>query len=401
EESDWDSDADERGVAGAVPHVAAAAPHAAGRTAQVRVDPAARARGDFHAPQTPAVANAAVPEPVDEALMRSNAARAAWALGGMLLQFAAIVMFISLGVLTLPNDQFALLCAGGILTAAQALFALTRALGLRRRGLWRGVLRPAIFFSGAGVAGATGAVLGQHPGIDEVAQIVLIAVIVLSGVSALGVWFIPARPFDPTATRLDPMERDRRHSTVFFIAGGLLLSAAAVALPILDNTLDSTVPRVVMPAVAVPLMLGGIGCFIAGGVLRSRSKSRQPRPEKLKLPLQRSFNSPPRDDLDDVIQRHFLLMGFRLISKSRLLWSFERGAWASQFWSSSARDYKTTVNVAAYETPDGYRVTCYVDVQSGWNTLNQKQIREFAQELNDLEEMLAQDSAGGVRAERV
>ena len=105
--------------------------------------------------------------------------------------------------------------------------------------------------------------------------------------------------------------------------------------------------------------------------------------------------------LHDLIQRYLVLLGYKLTSSDRLLWSFKRGSSAGE-WSCDVRRCKTRLGIAAFEVSDGYRVDCSLDVDGSWGSwVTQKEMRLLTRELEGLEDLLRNGAAGGpVRAER-
>ncbi len=107
------------------------------------------------------------------------------------------------------------------------------------------------------------------------------------------------------------------------------------------------------------------------------------------LPIRRIFEVDAGMNLAGLIERHMTMMGFKLDSKSDLLWSFVRGNWSGSFWQSDIREWKTKLNVAAYELDTGgYRVTAFLNVDAPFNSPNRKQIEAVNTEVSDLIELL-------------
>jgi hypothetical protein len=84
------------------------------------------------------------------------------------------------------------------------------------------------------------------------------------------------------------------------------------------------------------------------------------------------------------------MFGYRLASKADLLWSFERGNWAHQFWQKDVRQWKIKFNIAAYELDTGgYRLTCFLDMDGAFHEPNAKQLAILDGEIQDLKGLLA------------
>jgi hypothetical protein len=338
---------------------------------------------------------------VDPRLLRHPNARTAWAVVGSALMLGSVASFISCGAIRFSNDEENGVLCVGVGAALMGLYCMSRSFARRRAGLWRGVFRPALFTIGMGLSACLGITLG-YQAFNEVEMFLMIMGVIAGGVVMVGVWFIPAPAFVPAPRPSDTTDEDERRRKLgkgLAISGGVVMAVAVgIVMPLIMIFVRESQWDEALPATLVPMGVTGIGLLVAGIINLANAGHEGKKREKLALPLQRSFTMPRRDEIGELVQRHFLMLGYRPATTGRLIWSFERGAWSSQFWQSDVRNYKTTVNIAAFESAGGYRVTCYVDVQLGWNTASQKQLRLFAEELDQLELLLNDDPESAYRS---
>jgi hypothetical protein len=167
---------------------------------------------------------------------------------------------------------------------------------------------------------------------------------------------------------------------------GLLFIIMLCVLPIVASTVPERQLDTVMPAVSAPLVAITLTFLIVGYSMSRPKKTKIP---KLALPLRSVFEINANPNLSRLMDRHLTLLGYSLAGKSELLWSFVRGNWASQFWQKDVRRWATKLNIAAYELDNGgYRITCYLDVDTVFNAADQKMMAVLRDELNDLRELL-------------
>ncbi|MBN2562204.1 MAG: hypothetical protein JXQ75_14870, partial [Phycisphaerae bacterium] len=331
-------------------------------------------------------ASAAIP---GERPRRSTAVRSLWLFVAGLFMLTTAMAFIASGTLNLYEDDFGCFILGGIVAANYFLFALCCAIPRYKNGLWRGVFRKAVFFTGTAASGACGAALGLFHPLSEEVFLITLGCVIAGGIVSLFVWFVPVPAYVPPAQRAlaDGAEspRIRKGKRLMAIAGVLFVMMMGV-LPIVATTVPDRDLDVVMPAVTAPLMAVAITFLVVGYRLSRRKKV---KPPKLALPLRTVFEIDANANLSRLIERHMTMLGYSLASKSDLLWSFTRGNWAFQFWQSDVRRWGTRLNIAAYELDHGgYRLTCYLDIERAFNTPDQKMMVVLQDELRDLEELL-------------
>jgi hypothetical protein len=108
------------------------------------------------------------------------------------------------------------------------------------------------------------------------------------------------------------------------------------------------------------------------------------------FPIQRSFVTGRRQNLSDILNRYFVSLGYTPSKvKDSLLWAFSAGEWDEY-----------TVRVAAYEVPDGYHLTCTVNVEDPDEVTSEARL-QMTREIEGLEQLfkgLDESGAGGTRA---
>ncbi|MFH1418713.1 MAG: hypothetical protein ABII12_10575, partial [Planctomycetota bacterium] len=355
-------------------------------------------------PKAPPVANAAVwvedrPMPQGAPTLptpgtrdrRSAFVRSLWLMSTATLLLTSVMLFIAAGVL--KDDDFGAYIVGGIVAACYSLLALSCAIPRYKNGLWRGVFRKVVFFTGIAVSGGTGASLGLFDWRCQDDFLAALGAVIAGGLMSLFVWLVPAVPYVPVAPakpEQDPGEeavaKRRGRGTLLMKAGGFLLAASFLLLVILMSSLperawDDTLPPSILPSTALAIML-----IVGGGIM---SRSPKSRPETLSLPIRRVFDVEARADFASLIERHMALLDYKLAGRSDLLWQFVRGNWASQFWQKDIRSWATKLNIASYESPQGgYRVTCHVNVDTSFSTPQQDMIAVLGAELKELQDLL-------------
>lgn len=360
--------------------------------------------------RTPVGKKGGVPPPVpvnlapdadetDRRLRRSPTVRALWLLASSIVLCGMILLYVAPNWFSQPilleddrEADYGLFMILGTNAAMLFLFTFTRALASFKSGFWRGVLRPAIFFGGAAVAASSGIAMGFFDAASEKAELGMLALagILIGGITSLFVWFVPVRPYRPFAARSeeDDARLQRRRARQFKWAGGIVFCLGIVEVVVLAVTLAPPDVDEVVPIVAAFMGVLSIGLFVAGVVLAHQAPATSKR-EKLALPLRGVFEIDANPNLGRLIERHLSMFGYKLTQKSDLLWSFERGNWAAQFWQSDVRQWKIKFNVAAYELDTGgYRVTCYVDMDASFNQPDQRQLAVLESEIHDLQGLL-------------
>ncbi len=192
---------------------------------------------------------------------------------------------------------------------------------------------------------------------------------------------------DATGSSDRSMARRRRLMVGLLIAGGVMLAFAPVSTVM--NAIDDRVRGV---DIAITCVFGALAiqAFVFSGILYSRLS---PKRDRFDLPLQHAFDISRRADFEDMTTRFLGLLGYRLADHQGLLWRFKRGNKSGE-WANDIRKYKTTLALALFETSNGYRVNCSVDVDAGWSCwVTQKEMRFLAGELRALQDMLQNEPA--------
>jgi hypothetical protein len=326
-------------------------------------------------------------------LQRSSRARATWLIVSIPIIIVSVVFFFAAGILSAEDDRtLGLLCMGGVMTASLALFTLTRTLSAVKRGVYRELVRPGIFFISAGCAGCCGIGLGLLSGNSDRSMFPWVVGIVAFGLTALSIWLIPVAPWQPPPRSPEETARRLRTSGRWMIGLGIACFCwIAMSAPVLASVLSDRMEAIVIPAAEVPVLACGI-TLVAWGCTRTARVRQLERKARLTLPLRRSFETDSTKDLDQIVQRYFLSVGYKLASRENLLWTFTRGQWHGQFWQEDIRQWRTTLNVAAYEIYDGGgRVTCYVDVDRKFGEPKVDQLAVLNAELDELRDVLEAD----------
>jgi len=336
----------------------------------------------------PADASPPLAQAVIQRPRRSGAVRAIWLFIAAILMLTMIMLFIASGLPGLSKDDFGGYIVGGIVAANYLLFALWCAAPRYKKGLWRGVFRQAVFFSGTALSGAGGASLGLFDWIKD-DYLAMLACVIAGGIMSLFVWFVPVPAYEPAKTTKpdkDNLTPRMRKGRLLMKIGGILLGASMLLLVILlaslpERDYDDVIPPAVVPASMAALMLLGIGFFF--------NRPEKVKTEKLNLPLRNIFEIDAHPNLAQIIERHLAMIGFSLASKSDLLWSFRRGNWACQFWQEDVRRWGMKLNIAAYELDNGgYRLTCYLDMDRAFNRPDSKMMEVLQDELRELKDLL-------------
>ena len=326
---------------------------------------------------------------------RSTAARVAWTITAGVLMCASSLTYIATGFLRLDKFEFGWFIIGGMVLSVGIVFAVTCAAHKHKRGLWRGIFRQAIFFGGTALSGCAGASIGLFSLRDEEIFFALCAVL-FGAAMMVFVWFIPVPAYVPRqVATLDPEAESRRRRILGLRIGGLLcLGIGIVLTPILlisvsENDWDDVLPAVLIPLGVLGIVLTSTG-FSMPMDLRKKEKKEE-ESKKLELPMRRYFLLDSIDELGSLLQRYTSLFDYELEKEGDLFWSYERGDWWSQCWySSDIRRWRTTLNIAAHRRPEGdYRVTCYLDIETGWNGTPERSMRKkLDTEMSELQELI-------------
>lgn len=319
---------------------------------------------------------------------------ACWSLTGMLFCFIAPNTMRGF-----DNNEWSTCIAIGVALASVFLFCICCAIPKYKSGMWRGIIRVAIFFGGIAMTSGGATALGLMHFHDEAFAVLLIGTIV-GGIAALVVWFVPVPAYEPskqTATEDSPdLERKRRLAQRLIVAGSITLGAGLlILLPLLLLTVPEHDWDEVMPAVFIPLAGGGIGLIIAGFVKRS-SIADTGKPEvNLELPLKRDIQLATISDVGPILRRFAGIHDYRIKEDGDMFWSFRRGEWTAQFWQNDIRKWKTKLNIAAFaDSAGGYNLRCMLDLDAGFNPPARKALRRLTTELDDLETLLVGADSG-------
>ena len=124
--------------------------------------------------------------------------------------------------------------------------------------------------------------------------------------------------------------------------------------------------------------------FAASFAVPSKKRNGE-KPKKLQLPMRREFVVGDVEELDSLLGRFAALFDYELDRRGELFWSYRRGDWWSQCWHADIRKWKTTLNIAAYRRDEqDYRVTCYLDIDAGWNSPDRSMRKKLDAELSEL-----------------
>ena len=329
--------------------------------------------------------------PVPVRARRSTGARVAWSLLAGLLLFAMIFAFVLPTAMNLHGDEFAAAIIVGIVLANYSLFALWCVFPRFKKGLWRGVFRKAIFFTGTAVSGGCGAAMGLLNPHNE-AFLVALAGILLGGIIALFVWFVPVPPYVPSPEQ-EAQDREEdpelRSARRLLIAGIISLTMLTVVVPTLLATVPEHNRDEVLPPVVFPLVIFGLVATITGFTRRRIILDKLDKSNGMELPIRREFLIDSIDELDSLLERHMALYGYSLKNRGDLFWWFTRGDWKAQFYQSDIRRRKTDLTIAAYKLPQaGYRLTCNLDVDMSFLAIKRTRLKRLHVELDDLRELL-------------
>jgi hypothetical protein len=331
--------------------------------------------------------------PAIELEPRTTIARAFWflmtavtACGTVLLQSAPAFMH------DLKAEEEGGFRIAGVVVSCGFLFAFTRMFRRYKIGMWRGIIRPAIFFGGLAMAAGSGTAWGVlHPRDGQ--ELIALSGIMLGSVLALFVWFVPVAPFQPR--RRDGIKSEQAIKSEL---GGQRLRFAANIVGVITGclvgltavTASGSDAEEIIPGVAI---LGGTVVAILYLMARRRRFPKVEVKDTTSLPIRRVFELDAGTNLSSVerlVERHLSMVGFKLADRSDLLWTFVRGNWSNQFWHNDIRQWKTRISVAAYELDHGgYRMTCYLDVESSFEKPNAEQLSGLVRELDELQSILS------------
>ncbi|MCZ6682074.1 MAG: hypothetical protein O7B26_02750, partial [Planctomycetota bacterium] len=323
-------------------------------------------------------------------LLRNPGVRSIWLLISVLVLALSSLLFIASGLVADSYSEVGAFVVAGIVSSQAFLFALSCAVPRYKKGLWRSVFRKAIFFAGIALSGASGASIGLF-GLQQEELMFGLTGVIVGGLIGIFVWFVPVPAWQPPKAKPEGEEEANRQRKAKHLktAGGIGLGIGVMLVPVLLAVVPESDWEELLPAVLIPL--GGLGIvFLSIGFAYGRRRPLDRlKARKIVLPIRRIFEVDAGMNLAGLIERHMTMMGFKLDSKSDLLWSFVRGNWSGSFWQSDIREWKTKLNVAAYELDTGgYRVTAFLNVDAPFNSPNRKQIEAVNIEVSDLIELL-------------
>ncbi len=349
----------------------------------------------FAAGAPPVVGFPAVATPAMERVERNGTVRALWLVASMPFFATGIILYILTGMEQIrgrEDEAIALSTATSCMLFGLA--CATRSFSRWKRGWWRGLARPGLTALGISATAGAGIFMGVYgPRGDDL--VVTVIFLVVGIMLFLGSWIMPARLFDSTSMPVKPAatsedlkrQHDRGRLLVRLGLGGFGLGF--ILMIILLATLRPHEYDDVLPGVLIP-----IGCIsislLVSGFIKLKKKAPGATVPLVTLPIRRDFEAPANPNLSKLIERHMVMLGYRLTNRSDMLWQFVRGNFHAQFWSSDVRQWGTRVNIAAYELDNGgYRISCLLDIERMFNPPNKDMKNALDAELRDLGELLA------------
>lgn len=332
-------------------------------------------------PQSSRTTASAIPS-----LPRSSGARVAWFMASIPFIVGSISSFIASGLIAKDDVALGKFSMGGVAAGIYGLFALSRSVGVRQRGMWRGVWRPLVFSVGIALAACCGIGAGLISSNEQQMFVWLVGTVCGAALAAL-VWAIPVPAFVPITTPEEARAQTRRRGKWMVGIGLGLIAYLLASMAILLNTIPHHLQGTVMPAYGVPMvaLIGGLIIFGARNLHQTRNGSAT----KLALPLKRTFEVDSLDVFERTCERHLAVLGYRQKEKRELLWQYTRGTWHAQFWQKDIRQWPLRLSLAAYESGVGrYRITCYLDIERAYADASRAQLEQLDAELADLQQVL-------------
>lgn len=354
----------------------------------------------------PIIHNAQVP--AIERVERSGTVRALWLVASMPFFATGVILYILYGLGEIghvvgeatktaernANEEGAIALTVATSCMLFGLACATRSFSRWQRGWWRGLARPGITALGISATAGAGIFMGVYKPHGE-DLVVTVTFLVVGIMLFLGSWIMPARLFDSVAAPSKPAaandelrrvhDRGRllvRIGLVGFAVGFTLLVTLLAALR--EHEYDD-----VLPPVLIPIGLISTG-LLGAGIVKLKKKAPGVVVPPVTLPIRRDFDAPANSSLSKLIERHMVMLGYNLATKSDMLWQFTRGNFTAQFWSSDVRQWGTRVNIAAYELDNGgYRISCLLDIERMFNSPTKDMKKILDAELRDLSELLA------------
>lgn len=333
-------------------------------------------------------------------LLRDGWVRATWAIVAVVLLLSMVLAFASTAVVNTRGDDFGIAIMNGTILAHAFLFAVWCAVPRYKKGLWRGVFRKAVFLGGLALAACCGEAMGLM-GCDLGKEFLFtLTGILIGGLSAIAVWFIPVPAYVPAAdkpaeTLIVEAENRRRLARRLRISGLACVGMMVTLTPVLMLIVPERDWDDVLPGLLIPLAPISVGLIAGSIVLRAK---RPTKPDTVDLPLRRSFVVDSIDRVDELLMRHTALHGYHLKHRGDLFWVFRRGGWVAQFWQSDIRRWRTDLRIAAYtHAHDGHLLSCHLDIEHTFQQPPQPKLRTLSAEMDELRDLLGgrDASAGG------
>lgn len=341
------------------------------------------------APQAESVATS-----TDNRIERSGTVRALWFVASLPFFATGIILYILVGVEEFKaRDEEA---AALIVATSCMIFGLacaSRAFARWARGWWRGIARPGITALGISATAGAGIYMGNaNPRGDE--MVVCVIFLVVGAVLFLASWIVPPRLFESAASSLtsqtqasDQLARTHRRGRLLIRLGLGAFAAGLVAMVMILTLVHEHDWDEALPATLVPLGTLGMTLLTIGFIKVKKTAKTIVAP--VTLPLRRDFDIPANPNLSRLIERHMVMQGYTLSTRSDLLWQFKRGNFAAQFWQSDVRQWATRVNIAAYELDGGgYRISCLLDIDRMFNSPSRDMKAALDEELSSLCDLL-------------
>jgi len=354
---------------------------------------------------------------------RSTAIRALWLLVAGLLLCTAVMAFAAPALLDSEDKDLAIGVMLGIFASSYFLFSLGCAMRRYKAGLWRGLFRPWLFSTGLATIASGGVGMGMLASRPE-EEVIALGFILAGAILSLFVWLVPVPPYVPRppvppkqsnekkegenaraggdasgdgsggkirnlseVISEDELERQQRKFKKMIYAGLGLIALAVLLVPFIMAASRPHEWDQIIPPTVTPMVAAGFTVIMLGAVRSHKAKKRAAG--VVRLPLRRTIEVGGIPNLSSLVEWHWTTLGYSITNKSDLLWSFHRGDWSGQFWQKDVRRWRTQVNVAGFELPDGrLRVTCYLNVDSPFNQPTPSMVAMLDGEISDFQELL-------------
>ncbi len=216
-----------------------------------------------------------------------------------------------------------------------------------------------------------------------------------SGGRGLGVESL-LTPFAPTLAAEAPesgepdeaarasLARRRSWAVKLLALGALLLAFAPVSVVVeaIDGRIGGTDVAILVVCGALALQAFAVGAWLY--------RRPSPKGERLALPLQHSFVTTRRGNLDELMTRYLSLLGYKVGEREPMIWRFKRGSKSGE-WTDDIRKCKTRLTIAGFEADGGLRLNCSLEMDGSWGCwVTQREMRVLAGELRGLEGVLGE-----------